>query len=106
MGRTISDNKKFAGKYLSKSVAGDSSVTLTAGEYENGIMEFTGVLTGSINVVVPLTAGLQWIVFNNTTGAYTITVKGSTGTGVAVTQTKKVILYTNGSEVYAASSEV
>jgi len=108
MARTISDNKKFLGKYASIDVAGDADVTLTAAEYENGILEFTGLLTDDINVIVPLTAGLQWIVFNNTTvtSSDTLTVKGSTGTGVAVANTRKVILYTNGSEVYAASSEV
>lgn len=88
---------------LSKSVAGSSDVTLTTAEARNAILEFTGTLTGSINVIVP-TKNRKFIVYNNTTGSYTLTVKTSGGTGVAVTQGQRVWLYCDATNVVALSS--
>lgn len=87
---------------LQKSVAGSSNVTLTAVEAQNAVYEFTGVLTGNISVLVPpTTSNREFTVFNNTTGAFTLTVKTTAGgsTGIAVTQTKKRKLYHDGTNV-------
>ena len=76
--------------YASKSVAGSSNVTLTnsnatADETRQKVLEFTGTLTGDINVLLP-TVESNYIVFNNTAGSQTLTVAttGNTGTGTAV----------------------
>lgn len=87
---------------LSKSVAGGSNVTLTAAEARNAILEFTGVLTGSINVIVP-SSNKTMLVYNNTTGAFTLTVKTSGGTGIAVTQGNRVWLYCDATNVVELS---
>jgi hypothetical protein len=86
--------------YLSKSVAGGVDVTLTEAESRNFVVELTGVITANINIIVP-TREKVWIVFNNTSGAFTATWKTSAGTGVAVTQTAKALLYCNGTNVIA-----
>ncbi len=100
----------LAVKRLSRSVAGAADVTLTGTENEASVMEFTGALTGNINVIVALAAdsarAIPYLVFNNTTGAFTLTVKGSSGSGVAVTQGKKVLLVATSTGIYAWSSEV
>jgi hypothetical protein len=83
---------------LSKSVAGGSDVTLTTTEARNAVLEFTGILTGNINVIVP-TKARKYIVYNNTTGAFTLTVKTSGGTGIAVTQATRVWLYCDATNV-------
>jgi len=83
---------------LSKSVAGGTDVTLTAAEARNQILEFMGTLTANINVVVPASPW-GWIVYNATAGAFTLTVKTALGTGVAVTQGKRALLYANGTNV-------
>jgi hypothetical protein len=70
---------------LTKSVAGGATVTLTAAEAGNAILKFTGALTANISVVVPNTSA-SWLIINNTTGAFTLTVKTSAGSGIAVTQ--------------------
>lgn len=93
------------GGYLSKSVAGASDVTLTenngsADESRNAALEFTGTLTGNINVIVP-TSEKIYLVYNNTSGAFTLTVKTSGGSGVAVTQGAKSILLCDGTNVVA-----
>lgn len=93
---------------LALSVAGSADVTLTsasisgAGTGTNAILEFTGVLTGSINVIVP-TPSKIFYVYNNTTGAFNLTVKTVSGTGIVVGQGAKVILYSDGTNVVLLS---
>ena len=62
-------------------------------------MEFTGSLTGSRHIIVPLTSGYQWTVFNNTVGGNSIQFIGSTGSGIVVLNGKKAILYANGTNI-------
>ena len=76
---------------LEKDVAGGSNVVLTDTEAQYSCLVFSGVLTASIDVVVP-SEDKAWDVHNATTGAFTLTVKKSGGTGVAVTQGDKVRL--------------
>lgn len=83
---------------LAKSVAGASDVTLTTAEALNAYHEYTGTLTGNINVIVPATDKVYFI-FNNTSGAFTLTVKTSAGTGVIVPQGGKTILYGDSTNV-------
>lgn len=94
----------FVQTRLVKSVAGSSDVTLTVTEAGNIIQSYTGVLTGSINVIVPTSVAI-YFVYNNTTGAFTLTVKTAAGTGVQVTQTKKTIVYCDGTNVVDADDE-
>lgn len=76
---------------LEKSVAGGSDVVLTDVEAQHDCLIFSGALTASISVIVP-SEDKGWDVQNNTSGAFTLTVKKAAGTGVAVTQGKKVRL--------------
>jgi len=64
----------------------------------------TGALTGNRNLIVP--ANGQWSIFNNTTGAYTLTVKTSSGSGVVVGQTKRCILIADGTNVVRLTPDV
>lgn len=89
---------------LSLSVAGSADVVLTDLQANNAILNFTGVLTGNISVIVPLGANTrEWIVTNNTTGAFSLTVKGATGTGISVAQGGFSNLYQDGTNVEAVS---
>ena len=74
----------YVGQRLSKSVAGNTDVTLTAAESQSTYFEFTGALTGDINVLIPFEDGQYFVVNNLTTGNQKLTVKGSTGTGFSV----------------------
>lgn len=93
------------GGLLSKSVAGGVNVTLSAVEAGNGILHFTGVLTANIAVIVPTSPTRAWIVKNATSGAYTLTVKTSAGTGVAVTQGLIAEVYGDGTNVVATQTD-
>lgn len=89
---------------LTKSVAGDQNVTLTADEAGNGTLVFTGALTGNISVIVPATAR-GWVVRNNTSGAFTLTVKTAAGTGIVVTQGRTRELHCDGTNVLASTTD-
>jgi hypothetical protein len=46
------------------------------------------------------------MIFNNTTGAYTVTVKTSAGTGIVVGQGKRAILLADGTNVVRITADV
>lgn len=83
-------------------LAGTGDYTATNDEMRNAIIRLTGVLTGNRNFIVPLRDKI-YIVHNATTGAFTITVKTSTGTGVIVEQGFKAIVYSNSVDVLPLS---
>lgn len=88
---------------LSKSVAGGSNVTLTAQEAICQALNFTGALSANISVIVP--NGPQiWAVTNNTTGAYTLTIKTSAGTGVVISNAQTGIVLADGTNVVLATA--
>jgi len=86
---------------LSKSVAGGVDVTLTAAEARADIIEFTGLLTGGINVILPTRAWCR-LFANTTTGAFALTVKTAAGTGKTITQGKRAILYCDATNVLSS----
>ena len=95
----------FAQGYVSKSVAGSTDVTLTTGnadpdaESANKVIELTGALTGAISVLIPaVTGGSEYLIYNNTSGAYALTIAatGHVANGVVVTQGAYSRVYCDG----------
>lgn len=95
--------KNLNGTYLDKSVAGNTDVTLTVLEATYSILDCGGVLTGNINVIVPA-AGNEWTIRNSTTGAFGLTVKTPSGSGVQIPQGSTVVVYSDGTNVYYADT--
>lgn len=91
----------FAVTLLNLNVAGSSDITETSAQSQNVIQQFTGILTGNINVIVPATVQLYYI-FNNTSGAFTLTCKTAAGTGITIDQGTHTILYCDGTNVVNA----
>ena len=95
--------------YLSKSIAGGAqttALTITDGstltsDARNYVIELTGTITGNQIVTVPDGIEKSYIVYNNTTGAFTVQFKTVTGTGPTFSATDKgyKILYTNGTDI-------
>ncbi|MGZ8432763.1 MAG: hypothetical protein ACXWYM_00265 [Candidatus Binatia bacterium] len=95
---------------LAESVAGLESVATTGGstvlsdtewasnQARNAILKFTGVLASNAEIVVP-TRSKPYIVWNATTGDYTLTVKTAAGTGIVVPQGVKLLLICDGTNV-------
>jgi hypothetical protein len=65
-----------------------------------------GALTSNATIVLPLIAGSRWIIANNTTGSFTLTVQGATGAGVSITQGSALTVFTDGTSYYAASANI
>jgi len=94
----------FAYTQLSVSVTG-GTLTLSSAQAANTIQLYSGALTSNQIVVVPSTVQLYSIT-NNTTGAYTFTVKTAVSGGATVTvaQNTSLILVCDGTNVYNAAS--
>jgi len=99
-------------------VAGSANVTLTSNnattntndsttddQVHNRVIELTGALTGNINV---FTGDVEnsFVVFNNTSGSYTVTFGPTTGTGVVVKQGTKTIVYSDASTMFDVMADL
>jgi len=96
-------NVNFTFGYTVIALPASGTYTLSTAEQNLITYKFTGALSGNINVVVPPTVQQYWV-DNATTGAYTLTVKTAAGTGYAVPQNTRAILYCNGTSVVNAST--
>lgn len=94
---------EFAFDTVSINVAGTGDYTLTGSELNRISYNFTGLLTGNRNIIVPATIQQYWI-RNNTTGSFTLTVKVSGQTGTGVTQGGANILFCDGIDVRSANT--
>lgn len=88
----------FAVTLLNLNVAGSSDITETSTQAQNIIQQYTGLLTGNINIIMPNTVQL-YVIYNNTTGSFTLTVKTAAGSGIQVAQGSNTILYCDGSNI-------
>lgn len=97
------------GGFLDKSVAGSANVSLSPIESRCRVLRFSGVITGNIVVFVGVDtddAGVDYLVENATTGAFSVTLKGIRGSGLVVTQAKKVVAAWTGSDFSAWTAEL
>jgi hypothetical protein len=105
--------------YVALSVAGTANVTLVSNtsttntsesaddQVHNKVIELTGALGAAIHVFTDAVEG-EYIIYNNTSGAYSLTF-GNTGhaaNGVAISQGSRAIVYSDGSTIYDALTSV
>ena len=97
-------SNQFAYTQFASTVTG-GTLTLSSTQAANTIQEYNGTLTSNQIIVVPSTVQLYTFT-NNTTGAYTFTVKTAVGGGatVAVPQGSSMVLISDGTNVYNAAS--
>ena len=104
--------------YQSVNVAGSANVTLTSNnstsntddsstddQVHNAILEFSGALTGNIHVFTDAVE-TKYTVFNNTSGAYTVTLAPTGGTGSVIKQGTKTLVYTDGTTMYDITQDL
>ena len=101
---TIDQIDKSIAQRLLKGVGGSSTVTLSDSESSFAIIEFQGTLSGNIDVKTASNDTKPYIIFNNTSGSYTLTFKSNSGTGLVITQGLKSIVYGDGSNIVEATS--
>lgn len=75
----------------------DANATLTQAEAENAVLTFTGTLTTTRNIVVPLAGKRQWTVYNGT--GQSLQFIGATGTGITVATLKHAIVRSDGTNI-------
>jgi hypothetical protein len=93
----------FAFDYTVVNVPGTGNYTLSGTELNRIAYKFTGVLTGNRVIIVPGTVQQYWV-NNQTTGAYSLTVKTAAAAGVVVNQGSRGIYYCDGTNVVNAQT--
>jgi hypothetical protein len=88
-----------------------ATLTFSNGALSNGknqVIKLTGTITGNVDVVIPDSIEKTYIVENATTGAFTVTFKTSSGTGItwSTTDKGKKILYSDGTNVLEGISSM
>lgn len=76
----------------------NANVTLTPAQYSKRIITLAGALTGNVQIVAP-NSQRDYTFINNTTGAYTVTVKTAAGTGIAIPQGQLQSVYCDGTNI-------
>ena len=96
----------FAFDYTAINLGGlTGNYTLAGAELNRIAYEFTGAITGNIEVIVPSTVQQYWVYNNTTGGSFTLRVRTSAQTpGVLVARGSRAILYSNGTEVVDAET--
>jgi len=92
------------GGYDSIAVTSGATLTFSNGVLSNGknqILKLTGTITSNVDVVIPDSIEKTYTVENATTGAFTVTFKTTSGTGVTWTATDKGTkkLYSDGTNI-------
>lgn len=76
----------------------NANVTLSAVQAARNVILITGTLTANLNMIFP-TYQRQWSVVNNATGAFSVTCKTASGSGVAVPTGSSVLIYGDGTNI-------
>lgn len=105
LNNNLSVQDKNLGGVAAIAVTGGTD-TLTASEAQNLVLKFTGTLTSNETAKVPA-SGSFYIVDNETTGAYTLTVVTTAGgsTGAVIPQGTRWYVYSDGTNVYPGNLE-
>ena len=103
----VSGGPYISGTYPVVNFPTDADITLTA---NNGavdqsrsmvlVITSTGSLTATRNVIAPASASKVYIIKNSTTGAQSIQIKYSTGTGITIPNGQTMVVYGNGTNFY------
>lgn len=97
-------SNSFVYTQLALSITGGTT-TLTSAQAANTIQEYSGVLTSNQIIIVPSTVQLYTFT-NNSTGAFSLTIKTSVfgGATVVVPQGDSLVVICDGTNVYNAAS--
>ena len=92
--------------YLVKDLTGlGSLVALTDVEAQQAVHVYAGTLAVNTEIIVPSESKIYFVA-NATTGAFTLTIKTATGTGITVAQDNKAILVCDGVDVLRFSNDI
>lgn len=75
-----------------------SNVTLTPLQAARPVIVITGVLTANLNLIFPVFIK-EWSVINNATGAFSVTCKTASGSGVVINNGASQLIYGDGDNI-------
>lgn len=84
--------------FFTANVASGNVTLTTAQAMENGVIKLTGTMAANRQLIVPAKKKV-YTIHNSTAGAFTCTVKTSSGTGVALNAAEHALLYCDGTNV-------
>jgi len=92
------------GGYDALGITSGATLTFTNGALSNGknqVLKLTGTIGGAVNVIVPDSVEKTYVIDNATSGAFTVTVKTTSGTGVTWAAADKgtKMVYSDGTNV-------
>ena len=103
----------FGGVTIKNPTGVSGTVNLILAEYRSAIIvvgtsiSASAVLTANVNYTIPSGVGGVWSIFNNTTGAFTITISSlGGGTSVVLEQGATTIIYSDGTNIRIADNRV
>lgn len=67
------------------------------------LLIITGSIASTASLILPLTSGSSWVVYNTTSGAGSLSVQGATGSGVTVAQGVVSEVITDGTNFYTST---
>jgi hypothetical protein len=98
---------------LDKALGGNTSLvvtgvlttqTLALADYQNLILTFSGTLSANLIYQVPSGVGGTWLIYNNTSGAFTLTFRtAAAGTSVLIPTGTHMLAYSDGTNVYVSN---
>jgi hypothetical protein len=99
-------DKSFGGTTVKNPTGVSGTVNLIASEYQSAILVFgvsvtsSATLTANIVYTIPSGVGGVWSAFNNTTGAFTVTISSlGGGTSVVLSQGVSTIIFSDGTNI-------
>lgn len=97
----------FGGTGTVNAVGASGTVALTLNQYRPPNIVITGAMTANVNYQIPAGIGGIWTIYNNTSGAYTITISSAGGgTTQTVSQGSRLLIVCDGTNVSAADSTI
>lgn len=81
----------------------DANTTLTQAEAANAVLSFTGTLTATRDIVVPLVGNRQWTVYNGT--GQSLRFIGASGTDITVATVKHAIVRSDGTNIVRVTAD-
>lgn len=90
-------DRAFGGTTLINAVAASGTVVLTALQYQAPSIIISGTLSANVNYQFPIGVGGNWTIYNNTSGAFSITISsGGGGTSGTIPQGYRAFLNCDG----------
>lgn len=80
-------------------------ITLSISEYQPPIIILTNTISANLTYVVPASVGGEWVISNQTTGAFTVTfTSGGGGTSVVCPQGFNTAIFSDGTNIARSDS--